>query len=477
MQTTSTDEIRVLHVDDDPDFADLAGLFLERENDDISVVTESNAEDGLQRLEGDDEIDCVVSDYNMPRLNGIEFLERVREQWPDKPFILYTGKGSEEIASEAISEGVTDYLQKEGGTDQYTVLANRIENAVAQYRAEKQIEETKQWYSMILEHSSDYVMIIDGFGDVSYVSPAIERVLGYDSEEVIGDNSFEFVHPNDEEAAATTMTQVVEHPDTESSVEFRARHKDGSWRWLETRGRNLLDDPVINGVMVNVRDITERKEREQSLERQKNHLQELSSFISHDVRNQLNVIDGRLGLLQEEIESDHLDAAMDAADRIDEMIDGIMELARGGQLDAETHPVELGEISRECWQSMKSEDATLVTESDVTADVNEKRFRSLLENLFLNAIEHGGPSVTIRMGVLDDGFYVEDDGPGIPEDDREKIMQPGYTTSDDGSGLGLAIVKQAADVHGWSVTVTESDSGGARFEFTGVESTPVCDAA
>jgi PAS domain S-box-containing protein len=478
MRNSSTEGIRVLHVDDDQDFADLVGLYLERENEDIEIVTESSAKDGLERLERE-EIDCIVSDYNMPGMDGIEFLERVREDWPDRPFILYTGRGSEEIASEAISAGVTDYLQKEQGTDQYKVLANRIENAVAQHRAEQEVEATTKWYSTILEHSSDYVMIIDEMGDVAYVSPAIERVLGYRPDDIVGDNSFDFVHPDDAEAAARTMAEVIEDPKTESTAEFRARHADGSWRWLETRGRNLLDDPIIEGVMVNVRDITERKEREQTLERQKDRLQDLSSFISHDVQNRLTVVDGRLELAREEVESEHLDVAATEVDRIDEMIEGIMELARGGADDAERESVELASVAEDCWRTVTPEDADLVAESNATLDANDERFRSLLENLFLNAVEHNDEDVTIRTGPLesDDGFYVEDDGEGIPEDEREQVFESGYTTSDAGTGFGLAIVKEVAETHGWSITVTESDDGGARFEFTGVESVSACSAA
>ena len=112
--------IRVLHVDDEPNFADTAAAFLERENDRFTIETAHSANDGLDRLTTTD-FDCIVSDYDIPDQNGIELLETVRTEYPDLPFILFTGKGSEEVASDAISAGVTDYLQKESGTDQYTI--------------------------------------------------------------------------------------------------------------------------------------------------------------------------------------------------------------------------------------------------------------------------------------------------------------------------------------------------------------------
>lgn len=131
--------IRVLHVEDDPSFADLTATFLEREGENLTVETAPNASQGLDRLAAE-EFDCIVSDYDMPGQNGIEFLEAVRDRYPDLPFILFTGKGSEEVASDAISVGVSDYVQKKSGSECYSLLANRISNLVAQHHAESQLE-------------------------------------------------------------------------------------------------------------------------------------------------------------------------------------------------------------------------------------------------------------------------------------------------------------------------------------------------
>lgn len=125
--------IRVLHVDDEPEFSRVTAEFLESASDNLTVHTESSVVAGLDRLERT-EIDCVVSDFEMPEMDGLEFLEAARDRDPDIPFILMTGKESDEIAPKAIDAGVTDYLQKEVGTTQYTLLANRIENTVEQHR-------------------------------------------------------------------------------------------------------------------------------------------------------------------------------------------------------------------------------------------------------------------------------------------------------------------------------------------------------
>jgi len=139
MEGADSSRIAVLHVDDEPGLAETTAEFLQHEDDGLIVETATSASEGLDRL-AEGAFDCVVSDYDMPDMNGIEFLKAVRAAYPDLPFVLFTGKGSEEIASEAVSAGVSDYLQKRGGTERYTLLANRIENLVAQHRAEEGLQ-------------------------------------------------------------------------------------------------------------------------------------------------------------------------------------------------------------------------------------------------------------------------------------------------------------------------------------------------
>jgi PAS domain S-box-containing protein len=130
--------IRVLHVDDEQSFSELVATVLERENPRFTVETATGPSRGLEFL-ADNHVDCIVSDYDMPGQNGIAFLKTVREIDEDLPFILYTGKGSEEVASDAILAGVSDYLQKKAGTEQYELLANRIRNAVDKSRATERV--------------------------------------------------------------------------------------------------------------------------------------------------------------------------------------------------------------------------------------------------------------------------------------------------------------------------------------------------
>jgi signal transduction histidine kinase len=218
-----------------------------------------------------------------------------------------------------------------------------------------------------------------------------------------------------------------------------------------------------------IRDVSERKRREEALQTKNERLEEFASIVSHDLRNPLNVAQGRLDLAREECDSEHLEAVADAHERMDSLIDDLLTLARDGEGVEETERVPLRELAEECWKGVETGDATLRIESERAIRADRSRLRQVLENLVRNAVEHADENVTVTVGDLDGGFYVADDGPGIPEGEREAVFETGYTTSDDGTGFGLKIVEAVASAHGWDVEVTESADGGARFEFTGVD--------
>lgn len=882
------ESIRVLHVDDEPDFADMVGTFLERVDAHFDIVSVTNAADGMDLLTGDDaNFHCVVSDYDMPETNGIEFLKSIRKQDVAIPFILYTGKGSEEVASDAISNGADDYLQKGSGTEQYELLANRIRNAVEQYHSQQRTatlervrglvrdinqtlvratsqqeietrvcdilteadpykfaviadvdpktervtpktwagtgeeflakfemhvaEDTpgrrapggrayhdreiaiaqniqtdptyEEWRDLALSHGFrsvavvplDYegtfygllalladrpnafddteqsvlaelgadiahamyaqsvrlelrqnerryqavfndpnilVGLIDTDGTVqdinetamAYIDATPEQVTGLPFwetqwfeqseavqadirecidratngayvefeidlersdrdryalegffrpvrdvdgdvvsvivsarevtdrkvheqqlaqqndrlEEIYGrisdaffalDEEWEFTYLNEqahdvinpegleleekniwEEFPAATERkfkpkyeqamydqetvsfeeyypeplnawfEVRAYPsETGLSVYFRdvtdrkererqleqteARFKalaenfpnggvhyfdaDLRYQYVAGAGFEPLDttpedlegktiyeverysaeivDPletlmhstlagneealevtfenhifdlrsvpirdgsgaVIGGFFI-TQDITDQRRRQRDLERQNDQLEQFARIVSHDLRNPLNVAQGRLQLAIEECDSEHLDSMEDALDRSQALIDDLLTLSREGKDVADVESVNFGALAEDCWQTVETAEATISVESDQTIRADRSRLQQLLENLYRNAVEHGGSGVTVRVGDLENGFYVADNGPGIPDGDREQVFEPGYTTGTDGTGYGLQIVKKISTAHGWDVHVTESDEGGAQFEITGV---------
>ncbi len=214
------------------------------------------------------------------------------------------------------------------------------------------------------------------------------------------------------------------------------------------------------------------RRRERELANQNDRLEEFASVVSHDLRNPMNVAEGSISLEREERDSDALRRAADALTRMNELVEDILALARTGQLVSEFDSVDLRAVVEDAWATTETEGATLDVEPSLgTVAGDESRIRELFENLFRNALEHASDGVTVSVGSLDDadGFYVADDGPGIPPADRETVFDVGYSTAADGTGFGLNIVRSIADAHGWDVAAAESDAGGARFEFTGVE--------
>jgi signal transduction histidine kinase len=148
------------------------------------------------------------------------------------------------------------------------------------------------------------------------------------------------------------------------------------------------------------------------------------------------------------------------------LIDDFLRLAREGQAIDGTEPVSLAHCSRRAWSGVDTADATLVVETDGTVDADPSRLRQALENLFRNAVEHGGSGVTVTVGDVVDGFYVADDGPDIPDGERERVFELGETSSADGTGFGLAVVERIVKAHGWKIAVTADEDDGARFEVT-----------
>ncbi len=398
-------------------------------------------------------------------------------------------------------------------------------------------------YQVLTENSSDIIHVVDPHWKVEYVSPSIRRVLGFRPGHQEGENALDYVHPDDREEVAERLQEILDRPDEELRVEYRARTADGTYVTLESRGRNLLENPVVEGIVINSRDVSERKRREQRLRRQNRQLEEFANVISHDLRSPLTVARGYADLLAGEYDDERLDRVQDAHGRMDQLLEDLLELAREGRVVDDPEPVDLTTAAREAWTTVDTESATLSVDGTGEVLADPSRLRELLENLFCNAVEHGTPddpggagstdglpdeaadrrsddgrpgadadgdsagpdegvAVTVEIGRLENGtgFYVQDDGPGIPEDERDQVFEPGYSTSEEGTGFGLAIVKEIVDAHGWRVAVAEAEgsktdgqapdasevgeagevvesdggdgrgatAGGARFEFTGV---------
>ncbi|ELZ88629.1 PAS domain-containing protein [Haloferax sulfurifontis] len=246
----------------------------------------------------------------------------------------------------------------------------------------------------------------------------------------------------------------------------------------------LLGSTVTSALSGTVRE-QELRNREADLAAANERLDDFVSIVAHDLRNPLAIATGYLDLGMESGERAHLERAANAVDRMSELVEEVLDLARQRTPVVDATPVDLARVVDHAWRFVDTGDATLVREELFTVDGDDGRLLRLFENLFRNAVEHGSTSrrdtpddpaerdtppdepLTVRVGTLDDrtGFYVADNGVGIPENIRERVFDHGYTTTARGTGFGLAIVDDIADAHGWSVSLAGSAEGGARFEF------------
>ncbi|GAB7008119.1 hypothetical protein JCM31271_00620 [Halorubrum trueperi] len=207
------------------------------------------------------EFHCIVSDYDMPGQSGLEFLTTLRETHPRLPFILYTGKGSEDVASDAISAGVTDYLQKETGSGQYAILANRIKNAVASYNAQESIRETEQRFAELAENSENILYSFTGdWSELLFINSAFEDIWGIPIEAL--DESptvfLEHIHENDRNIARESMEKLSNG--TPDEIEYRVMHPEQGIRWVRGQSKPIFgDDGSVIRIVGYVQDITEYK--------------------------------------------------------------------------------------------------------------------------------------------------------------------------------------------------------------------------
>ena len=624
--------IRVLHVDDRPEYGEIVTGYLAEHDEPFSVVTEADPVAALQTL-SEREFDCLVTDYEMPKMDGLELLSAVHRRHPELPVILLTAKGNESIASDAIAAGVTDYIPKDDLTESPAVLAKRITNAVERQAYSRQFETLVDTLPGVVYRTRETPE-----WDTDFVGGDCESLIGYPADALVAGEvtwGSDIIHPDDRASVREEVETQLESGDT-FELTYRIVTADGDEKWVSEHGQQVAVEDgegifegfitditdlkqnerelarysdtleglqrttqrlleattpdaaaeiVVNGLasalefdtaavwlatdgqleptaqtehsqslvaelptyapdreslswtafeegttkritemanhperanpetpisselivplgeyaLINIGStepnafseadaervqlwadtVTEAfaridqlqrlKAREAELTRQRDRLDQFASVVSHDLRNPINVASGRLKLAADDCDSEQLDVVDRALTRMEELIDDALLLARQGQTVGETEAVDLAALVSQCWGTVATADATIEADCDATLQADPSRLADVFENLFRNAVEHGGEHTSITVATTDDGFYIADDGSGIPEDKREQIFETGYSTNRDGTGFGLAIVREIIEAHGWEITVGDSEHGGARFDITGVD--------
>lgn len=332
----------------------------------------------------------------------------------------------------------------------------------------------ESFFRDLVARSRDAIITIDAESTVLFANDGVKEVLGYEPSELEGEplttvmpERFQERHHEAVARYLATEERTMEWND----IELPAEHADGHEVPLSItfEEHEHDDERLFSGIM---RDVTYRVEREQRLERQNEQLERFAGYVSHDLRDPLNTARTTIALMRAaEDDTDREQYVSDLEEllgRMESLIEDVLTLAQGGRVVGEPEPVPLETVVNDAWRTTGDDAATLEVTGATTIDADRERLLALLENLLGNAVQHGssgsGSSTHVEVGVTDDGFYVADDGPGIPDADREQVFERGYTTAEAGSGLGLDIVRTIAGAHDWTVEATQSDAGGARID-------------
>jgi PAS domain S-box-containing protein len=443
------------------------------DGDDLVAVAAADRSDLTERLSTRDDAGCVVA-VGVDEAAFDDAREAARAVSDHLPVVAYTD--DEAVAAAVAARADCRYLPRSVAVE---TLASVVGDAVATYRERRQTAADSGILRTLLEEGQMTMFAKDVEGryvrmaDVPY-TPDPEEFIGKTDPEAFGHGS-----DADQEAYEDDL-RVAE---TGEPVRRQTEHFEtqGGDHWSEvTKVPWRDDDGRIRGVVGYALDVSERMQLEQKLEEQQRRFDQFASYVSHDLRTPLQISVGALERAREGHEA-AFDRIERANERIEEILEDLSALSKGDRsvdlseevldvLDVGVSSTELAPLVEQIWRVHGTDEATLemaVPEgTEIIAET--EAVRPLVENLLKNALDHAGPDVTIRVGTTDRGFYVEDDGPGIPEAEREKVLEAGYTTTDEGTGTGLAIVTETVDQQGWGIGIRESETGGspgARFEF------------
>jgi PAS domain S-box-containing protein len=496
-----SDSIRILVVDDERDHAQMVVRFLELSEawPSAHLAIATTFDDAARDL-ASNAFDVAFVDYRLGSRSGLDLLRRTREAGADTSIVVLTGQGDEEVAVEAMRAGAADYLSKLYVTRE--ALERTVHHALALRDRERQrraaetaLRENEERFRALVENSSDALILLDVEGRVTYLSASTVRQLGWPADEILGRSIFDFMHPDDREVVGMRMAEVLRRPGERVTQDVRMRHKDGTWRVMEGVGVNRLSDPVVRAIVVNARDITDRRKLEEQLwhAQKMEAVGQLAGGVAHDFNNLLTAILGYCNLALDDaptvgtLRSD-LEEIRNAGERAASLTRQLLAFSRRQMLqpqivDVNTLVTSLLKLLRR----LMSEDVEVTTTLGRDLPVvraDPASLEQVIVNLAVNArdaMERGG-RITIETSAVDldttftaahvpmaAGRYVllsvADTGTGMDAATRSRIFEPFFTTKTQGKGvgLGLATVYGIVKQNGGFIWVESEPGQGAVF--------------
>jgi PAS domain S-box-containing protein len=453
--------ISVLLVDDDPVHLDLGKLFLERSGW-FHVETANSAIEALAMI-GRTTFDAIVADYQMSRMDGIELLKRVRATNPTVPFIIFTGKGREEVAIEAFDHGADFYLQKGGAVKpQFVELEHKIRQAVQKKRTEMALVESEERYRTILDSAQIGILLIDsGSHRIIEANPKALEIIGATREIVIGTVCHRFICPA--ENGRCPVTDLGHQYDSSERVLISASGE-------QIPILKTVVPAAVGGESVLVEsfvDISGRKRIEEALTQVNKKLNLLSSVTRHDVRNKLQVLMGCNEMLRDQTKDpaalEYIRMQSDAMTAILRQIEFTKEYEDLGTTAPQWQHLHRI-VMKAVWQ-LHPRDVSMKDETNGWWVYADPLLERVFYNLFENAIRYGGNITSIHLYPEPAGdsltLICEDDGVGIPDSEKGRIFERGYGKN---TGFGLFLIREILAITGMTIQETGVPGSGARFE-------------
>lgn len=397
-------------------------------------------------------VHCLVLPAELPSTTGPNVAAGVRGLYPDLPIIVAgstveacdaTGLPEASVTDEAVVEAVDRALERDV-TPAAARTPTRLETLALS----------------LFETFPEHLFAKDERARHLLTSPEL-----FDYGDVVGRRDVDLDPPDEHrEAAYADDLSVIESGEPIRDLDEYARQGD---RYVETTKLPWTDaDGSVIGLVGVARDVTERKRSERAFRDQSQRLAKVALYASHRLRNELQVAQGRVEQARSDPET--IDDVARSLSRIDGIVDEVVKLTTQWSHETDPQTQWLSSVAREVWDDLATDAATLEVDADTRIHADLESVRFLLDILFENAVQHGGPAVTVSVGVVENGFYVADDGEGFATDDHDEVLAAGYASDSSGSGLGLFIARRVAETNGWELSATSSVDDGARFDVTGV---------
>ncbi|TQQ80020.1 response regulator [Halonotius terrestris] len=458
-----TESLSILVVDDSEFFGNLVADTLESDHDMVTTaITDARA--ALSDVEFET-VDCIVSDYQMPDLDGLEFYQAIADE-TDLPFILVTSEGDEEVASRAIRMGVDEYILKQDIFEEESLglLANRIDNIVDRRR-------TQRKYEQLVDNSPDEISQVRLDGTILAANDKMAKAFNTSESKMVGSQLSAFLP---EDVAANRLKQGQRATTAGSVVTFQdsigLRHFHNIVVPLATGGEE-------SSVQIVTREITLQKHNEEELKRKKEELAIINRIVSHDIKNDVNILSGWAEVLKDRVDDEYLDMLS----HIEETSTHIAELTEitkdfveslEGDADVELDAVDLATIIDTEVEKLRSDhDAVSVTvdrEDDIEVRANEL-LASVVGNLLSNAVRHNDSDtpaieITTERSETTLTLRIADNGPGVPDGQKEEIFGKGSKGPESpGTGIGLYLAHKLVDQYHGEIWIEDNEPTGAVF--------------